>query len=216
MITKIFNLFLYILRYFSVIKTAYTISKEIDFGSKKSNFYFKKCLKTSKFYMEYGAGVSTFFAKNNKKKFISLEADKSFYYFMKKNIKQIKFLDIGPTKYFSTPILPIYLIKKKINYYSDYIKNIYESFGIIPDLILIDGRFRILTALKIIRFLKTKSKNITIIIDDYLMRKHYKDIEKIISVKLIGRFGVIKYSPKIKINDKKLDFLINKFFYDFR
>tara|TARA_B110000495_G_C22994614_1_gene586144 strand:- start:965 stop:1618 length:654 start_codon:yes stop_codon:yes gene_type:complete len=217
MITKIFNLLLYILRYFSVIKTAYTINNKIDFGSKKSNLYFKKCLKSSKFYLEYGAGASTFFAKKNKKKFISLEADKSFYSFLKRNIKQIKYLDIGPTKYFSIPLLPICIIKKKINYYSNYMTNIYNSLGVIPDLILIDGRFRILTTLKIIRFLKKKkAKNITIIIDDYLVREHYKNIENIITVQLVGRFGIIKYNPRIIINNKKLDLLINKFLYDFR
>ena len=217
MITKIFNLLLYILRYFSVIKTAYTINNKIDFGSKKSNLYFKKCLKSSKFYLEYGAGASTFFAKKNKKKFISLEADKSFYSFLKRNIKQIKYLDIGPTKYFSIPLLPVCIIKKKINYYSNYMTNIYNSLGVIPDLILIDGRFRILTTLKIIRFLKKKkAKNITIIIDDYLVREYYKNIENIITVQLVGRFGIIKYNPRIIINNKKLDLLINKFLYDFR
>ena len=217
MITKIFNLLLYILRYFSVIKTAYTINNKIDFGSKKSNLYFKKCLKSSKFYLEYGAGASTFFAKKNKKKFISLEADKSFYSFLKRNIKQIKYLDIGPTKYFSIPLLPVCIIKKKINYYSNYMTNIYNSLGVIPDLILIDGRFRILTTLKIIRFLKKKkAKNITIIIDDYLVREHYKNIENIITVQLVGRFGIIKYNPRIIINNKKLDLLINNFLYDFR
>lgn len=217
MITKIFNLLLYILRYFSVIKTAYTINNKIDFGSKKSNLYFKKCLRSSKFYLEYGAGASTFFAKKNKKKFISLEADKSFYSFLKRNIKQIKYLDIGPTKYFSIPLLPICIIKKKINYYSNYMTNIYNSMGVIPDLILIDGRFRILTTLKIIRFLKKKkAKNITIIIDDYLVREYYKNIENIITVQLVGRFGIIKYNPRIIINNKKLNLLINKFLYDFR
>ena len=217
MITKIFNLLLYILRYFSVIKTAYTINNKIDFGSKKSNLYFEKYLKKSKFYLEYGSGASTFFAKKNKKKFISLEADKSFYSFLKKNIKQIKYLDIGPTKYFSIPILPTYMIRKKINYYSNYLTNIYNSQGVIPDLILIDGRFRILTTLKIIRFLKKKkAPNITIIIDDYLKRRHYKNIENIVTVHQVGRFGIIKYNPRIIINNKKLDSLINKFLHDFR
>ena len=151
------------------------------------------------------------------KKFISLEADKSFYSFLKKNIKQIKYLDIGPTKYFSIPILPTCMIRKKINYYSNYLTNIYNSQGVIPDLILIDGRFRILTTLKIIRFLKKKkAQNITIIIDDYLKRRHYKNIENIVTVHQVGRFGIIKYNPRIIINNKKLDLLINKFLHDFR
>jgi len=217
MINKIFNLSIYILRYLSILKPRYLVNGKIDFGSKKSNLYFEKCLKKSKFYLEYGSGASTFFAKKNKKKFISLEADKSFYSFLKKNIKQIKYLDIGPTKYFSIPILPTYMIRKKINYYSNYLTNIYNSQGVIPDLILIDGRFRILTTLKIIRFLKKKkAQNITIIIDDYLKRRHYKNIENIVTVHQVGRFGIIKYNPRIIINNKKLDSLINKFLHDFR
>ena len=217
MINKIFNLSIYILRYLSILKPRYLVNGKIDFGSKKSNLYFEKYLKKSKFYLEYGSGASTFFAKKNKKKFISLEADKSFYSFVKKNIKQIKYLDIGPTKYFSIPILPTYMIRKKINYYSNYLTNIYNSQGVIPDLILIDGRFRILTTLKIIRFLKKKkAQNITIIIDDYLKRRHYKNIENIVTVHQVGRFGIIKYNPRIIINNKKLDSLINKFLHDFR
>jgi hypothetical protein len=217
MINKIFNLSIYILRYLSILKPRYLVNGKIDFGSKKSNLYFEKYLKKSKFYLEYGSGASTFFAKKNKKKFISLEADKSFYSFLKKNIKQIKYLDIGPTKYFSIPILPTCMIKKKINYYSNYLTNIYNSQGVIPDLILIDGRFRILTTLKIIRFLKKKkAQNITIIIDDYLKRRHYKNIENIVTVHQVGRFGIIKYNPRIIINNKKLDSLINKFLHDFR
>jgi len=217
MINKIFNLSIYILRYLSILKPRYLVNGKIDFGSKKSNLYFEKYLKKSKFYLEYGSGASTFFAKKNKKKFISLEADKSFYSFLKKNIKQIKYLDIGPTKYFSIPILPTYMIRKKINYYSNYLTNIYNSQGVIPDLILIDGRFRILTTLKIIRFLKKKkAQNITIIIDDYLKRRHYKNIENIVTVHQVGRFGIIKYNPRIIINNKKLDSLINKFLHDFR
>jgi len=217
MINKIFNLSIYILRYLSILKPRYLVNGKIDFGSKKSNLYFEKYLKKSKFYLEYGSGASTFFAKKNKKKFISLEADKSFYSFLKKNIKQIKYLDIGPTKYFSIPILPTCMIRKKINYYSNYLTNIYNSQGVIPDLILIDGRFRILTTLKIIRFLKKKkAQNITIIIDDYLKRRHYKNIENIVTVHQVGRFGIIKYNPRIIINNKKLDSLINKFLHDFR
>lgn len=218
MINKIFNLTVYILRYLSILKPRYLVNGKINFGSKKSNSYFKNCLKLSKFYMEYGAGDSTFLAKKYKKKFISLEADKSFYSYLKKSIHQIKYVNIGPTKYYSIPILPIFFIKNKINQYSNYIANISDTFKIVPDFILIDGRFRVLTILRIILFLKKEKniKNIIIIIDDYLDRHHYKIIEDIIKVNLIGRFGVIKYNAKTKINLKKLNVAIKKFIYDFR
>ena len=218
MINKIFNLSIYILRYLSILKPRYLVNGKIDFGSKKSNLYFKNCLKSAEFYIEYGAGDSTILAKKYNKKFISLEADKSFYSYLKKSIRQIKYLNIGPTKYYSIPILPIFFIKNKINQYSNYIANISDTFKIVPDFILIDGRFRVLTTLRIILFLKKEKnvKNITIIVDDYLDRHHYKIIEDIIKVNLIGRFGVIKYNAKTKINLKKLNVAIKKFIYDFR
>ena len=218
MINKIFNLSIYIFRYLSILKPDYLVNGKINFGSKKSNLYFKKCLKLAKFYVEYGAGDSTILAKEYNKKFVSLEADKSFYSYLKKNIYQIKYLDIGPTKYYSIPILPIFFIKNKVNQYSNYIINIFDTFKVVPDFVLIDGRFRVLTTLKIILFLikKKHKKNIIIIIDDYLDRDYYKIIGDITKVNLIGRFGVIKYNAKTKINIKKLNITTKKFLYDFR
>ena len=50
MISKITNFLIYILRYFSIINSNYEISSSINFGSKTSNDYFKRLLKTSKSY----------------------------------------------------------------------------------------------------------------------------------------------------------------------
>ena len=41
----------------------FILKKNINFGSKKANFYFTNNLKKSKFYFEYGSGSSTFLAK---------------------------------------------------------------------------------------------------------------------------------------------------------
>ena len=113
MISKIINFLIYILRYFSIINSNYEVSSTINFGSKISNDYFKRILKISKFYFEYGSGSSTLLAKKLNKKFISVETDKSFYSFLKnKGINQIIYSDIGPTKYYSIPILPTFIIKK--------------------------------------------------------------------------------------------------------
>ena len=119
MISKIINFLIYILRYFSIINSNYEVSSTINFGSKISNDYFKRILKISKFYFEYGSGSSTLLAKKLNKKFISVETDKSFYSFLKnKGINQIIYSDIGPTKYYSIPILPTFIIKKKVKEYA--------------------------------------------------------------------------------------------------
>ena len=198
---KIYNLIVYILRYFSIISTKYNVKKKINFGSKISNKFFQKNLKKSKFYLEYGSGNSTLLAKYYKKKFISIEADKSFYNYLKfnKKINQLRYVNIGPTKYFSFPILPLFLINNKINFYCNFIKKFYSEKKVIPDLILIDGRFRVCVCLNIIKFLilKKVTKKIIIIIDDYRIRENYKILKKILFIKQIGRFGVIKFNTYI-------------------
>ena len=116
---KIYNLIVYILRYFSIISTKYKVSKKINFGSTFSNKFFLRNLRKSKFYLEYGSGSSTLLAKSLNKDFISLELDKSFYNYLKfnKKINQLRYINIGPTKYFSFPKLPLFLINNKINFY---------------------------------------------------------------------------------------------------
>ena len=115
MIKKIINLSIYLLRYFSIINTKYKVSDKINFGSKQSNTFFRTNLKKCKFYFEYGAGNSTLLASKLKKKYISIEADKSFFNYLKyqKKISNLKYINIGPTKYFSYPILPFFFIHYK-------------------------------------------------------------------------------------------------------
>ena len=206
---KIYNLIIYLLRYYSIIVPKYELSHEINFGSKRSNEFFKKNLKNCKFYLEYGSGNSTLLAEKYKKKFISVEADRSFYNYLRTNkkISGIKYINIGPTKYFSFPILPFYFIEKKITEYCFFFKKNFVEDKLIPDLILIDGRFRVCVCLNIIKFLiKNKiKKNIIIIIDDYQFRKSYKILNKFLKIKNEGRFGVIKYNNYKKISFKKID-----------
>jgi len=208
MISKIKNLLIYFLRYYSILSTTYEVTDKINFGSSLSNNYFKKNLRKCNFYLEYGSGNSTFLANKLHKKYKSIEADKSFYRFMKtKKIRNIKYLDLGPTKYYSIPILPTNLIKKKIEKYAIQIEEFYKTFNKIPDLILLDGRFRVFVTLKIIKFCLSKKDflNTIIIIDDFKFRKDYHLIKKIINMNLVGRFGVIKLNKKLKINKIKLD-----------
>ena len=218
MINKAINLSIYLLRYFEIINTRYKVSNKINFGSSVSNTYFRKELKKSNFYLEYGAGNSTILANELNKNFISIEADKSFYRYMKKKINEIFYLDLGPTKYYSIPILPTFLLKKKIKNYSSFIEKFYRDFNKIPDLILIDGRFRVFVTLTIIKFCLKRKKNfnVKIIIDDFKYRKDYQILKYFFKIKLIGRFGIINLNNQTKINLKNYNNSINKFIYDFR
>ena len=213
---KIFNLFLYLGRYFSLIKENYYLDKKINFGSKKANKFFVSELKKTKSYFEIGSGNSTFYAVKLKKQYLSVEADRSFFNYMKRhNLKNIIYSDLGPTKYFSHPILPIFLIKEQIKSYVRTVNLFIRKYNTIPELILIDGRFRtycVLSILKIICNSKYHFKT-KIIIDDYKSRKDYKELNTIIKVKIIERFGIIVVTNKTKLDYKKVEKLIKNRIY---
>tara|TARA_B100001121_G_C18568276_1_gene563752 strand:+ start:81 stop:743 length:663 start_codon:yes stop_codon:yes gene_type:complete len=214
MISKIINFSIYLLRYFSILRTKYEVSSEINFGSSQANNFFKKNLEKCEFFLEYGSGNSTLLANKLKKKFISIEADKSFFNYIRKEkeISDIKYVNIGPTKYFSYPILPYFLIQKKVDYYCKCLNSFFLKEKKVPDLILIDGRYRSMVTLNIIRFLIKEKirKNVLIIIDDYKSREKYKILTEVISIDLVGRFGVIKFNNFENISIEKVDKLINK------
>ena len=144
----------------------------IDFGDQKTNNFFLKKLKKSKFYFEYGSGTSTLIANKLKKKFVSVELDKLYYKIIKKKINnnKIKFFNIGPVGEFSYPILKK---KKKIINYIESI-NIYFKNKNYPDFVLVDGRFRVACCLNILMNIQKKSLKLSILLDDYEKRSHYK------------------------------------------
>ena len=213
MINKVINFSIYLLRYLTIINTKYNVSNKINFGSKSANNFFKKNLKKCNFYLEYGSGNSTILANKLNKKFKSIETDKSFYRFMKtKKIKNMVYSDLGPTKYYSIPILPLFLLRKKIDKYASQIEKFYNELNTIPDFILIDGRFRVFVAFTVIKFCQKKNfLNTTIVIDDFKSRKDYHVLNRFFKIKIVGRFGVIKLNNKSKLNEKKFKIIMDKF-----
>ena len=155
MITRsTFNLFLYLGRYFSFLKKNYYLDKKINFGSRKANKFFISELIKTKSYFEIGSGNSTFYAAKLKKKYLSVEADRSFFNYMKNHkIKNIIYSDLGPTKYFSYPIIPVFLIKELIKSYAQTVNLFIRKYNTIPELILIDGRFRAYCVLSILKII---------------------------------------------------------------
>ena len=185
------------------------ISNDIDFGSKKANEYFIKKLKKSKFYFEFGSGSSTLFADSLKKKFVSIELDKTFFNLMKKklNNKDIYNINIGPVGEFSYP-----LVTNKKNILS-YIRSVNKYFKKknYPDFVLIDGRFRVACCLNLFLIIKKKRKKITILIDDYQKREHYKILKNFFYIKNVGRMASLN-AKDILIDSE----LIKKYILDSR
>ncbi|MBK1693066.1 O-linked N-acetylglucosamine transferase, SPINDLY family protein [Ectothiorhodospira mobilis] len=158
----------------------------------------ESAIKESHVFLEYGAGGSTLLAiKNNVKKLITVESDPSFldmveavlekYY--QSNTDQISYkIDIGPVGEWSWPTT-----KKKIHSWHEYAQKPWEQIldsGEYPDLILIDGRFRVACFMACYLFAKPGTK---ILFDDYANRPQYHVCEKFLPVsKLAGRMALFE------------------------
>ena len=192
-----------------VLKKEVSIRNNIDFGNNKTNSYFFKKLKLSNFYFEYGSGASSILATKLRKKFVSIETDFKFYNLMLNKIdnKNIKFFSIGPTIIYS---YPIFILKKKIKKYVKSI-DLYFKKNKKIDLILIDGRFRVACCLNLLNFKNAIiKKKINILLDDYLLRKHYHILNKYYKIKSLGRMAILQ--PKRK--DFKINYLLKKYLND--
>jgi len=206
-----------ILRYYQFYNPKYNVSKKINFDNNKENLFFIKKLRKSKLYLEFGSGNSTLLAKFYNKEFYSVESDRNFYFFLKNKffLKNYFLKDLGVVKYFSIPLL-FNLRKKflssKARKYSSDIFNILKKNKKVPDFVLIDGRYRVLTSIYLYRFYKNKNKNFFIIIDDYKNRNFYHVIENFFVIKTYGRFGVTNELKK-GIDTSKY---IKKYILDYR
>tara|TARA_Y100000591_G_C21466307_1_gene513472 strand:- start:172 stop:651 length:480 start_codon:yes stop_codon:yes gene_type:complete len=157
------------------------------------------------------------------KDFCSIEGDKNFYKFMSKKVdkNKITLKSLGIVKEYSIPVsLPFnyektFLTKKqklKIKNYCSVIFELSNTKGFVPDLILVDGRYRNLCGLYLYKYFKGKNQNFIIIFDDYIERKNHHILEEFFEMKILKRFGI---ATKIKEN-KSLEATIEKNYFDCR
>jgi len=195
-----------------------TLDKNINFGPESNEFFTNKLL-SSKLYLEYGSGSSTLLADRNNINYYSIESDKNFHKTLKKSLKNEKnylLKDFGFVGYNSKPVLFLYtkyFYKKKAQAYAKDILNYLDKENLAPDLFLVDGRYRILCALFIYKFLREKNYSWTLIIDDYVPRTHYMQVlEKCFEGKSVGRQKVF---TKLK-ECNNIDELIDIYSFDYR
>ena len=168
--------------------------------------YLEDSLKDSRFYSEFGSGFSTLLASQIKGlTLMTFETDPNYLDFIQKKSQQInvvsrnKFihLNIGPTKEWGWPIS-----NSQESLYPNYMaasRRAMKANSFVPDLILIDGRFRVSTFLSCI--LQFPGANV--LFDDYVDRESYHVVESVIKPKRtigrIAKFKVPRNLPKKKI-----------------
>jgi hypothetical protein len=78
--------------------------------------------------------------------------------------------------------------------WEQYAKAPWRYFRIIgqqPDLVLVDGRFRVACVLESLLSLSPSSET-QILLDDYIDRPHYTVVEQYADVELVGRMAVLR------------------------
>ena len=138
---------------------------------------FKKFSEKCRNYSEYGCGKSTIWmSKNTNANITSVDTSKEWVDAIQKQIPEnknvlLKFIDCGPVKKWGKPID----LSKKDSFiqYAEYL----WKQDVKPDMVLIDGRFRVLCFLI---SLKHANENTKLIFDHYLDRSEYRIVETIL------------------------------------
>lgn len=167
---------------------------EPHFDSVETTEWFSDELANARCYLEYGSGGSTYLAAKLGVRFATVESDRGFLEAVKAQIARDGYLrsgqvfhhaDIGPTGRWGRPLGRVSDARiEKFCRYSDTP----PGFDVAPDLVLVDGRFRVACVLKAM----SKYPAATIVLDDYLERPQYSLLEDYVRPRMVGRMAVLE------------------------
>jgi hypothetical protein len=159
---------------------------------------FLSLLGNCRFYLEYGSGGSTVLAAALNKPFISVDTDRLFLQSLRRKIgaltpaQRLLHADIGLTGPWGIPFPAGKPSSRRLNKWKAYAETpwAFISQDNPPDLVLIDGRFRVVTALTCCVHLSARN-DVKILVDDYADRSSYQIIERHAKlVRMLGRMAV--------------------------
>ncbi len=166
---------------------------------------FKSIVQSSRGYLEYGIGKSTFWAfKNSSAKIYGVESDQGWIHSVKEKCGQdqrlhLKLIDLGPLGAWGYP-----LTLKNRHHFKDYAFSFWKEID--PnsiDLVLIDGRFRISCFYMTLAHARP---GCTIVFDDYLPRPMYSVVEEDLQpMKIEGRQAI--FSVPLFSEDQRAELL---------
>uniref|UniRef100_UPI0040489EF3 hypothetical protein n=1 Tax=Algoriphagus sp. TaxID=1872435 RepID=UPI0040489EF3 len=165
-------------------------------------------------YLEYGSGSSTLYlSQKNIFKIISVESDFNFANSVisdlkSKNLKNTIVIkaNIGLTGYWGYPLFNKSSPQKGLNYVSTPWNFLGEDY--MPDVVLIDGRYRVACALNILIKAANHHK-VSIIFDDYIGRDQYFIFQQFCDIyTTVDRMAFFEYNksyiPENVINEMKI------------
>lgn len=171
---------------------------------------FKRIVKQAKYYGEYGCGKSTKWVLDNTLcDVIAIETSRQWVDIVKKDNKKndqrltIKHAECGTTGNWGRPV----------DFSKRYLFQEYTDFlwrqDLKPDVVLIDGRFRVCCFLTCLKY---ADEGTNILFDDYVSRPQYHIVEEYAErVEVCGRQCLFVVPPKQKIDFDKLNKDIDSF-----
>ena len=181
--------------------------------------YFLSLIGDCRFYLEYGSGGSTVLAAALNKPFVSVDTDRLFLQSLRRKIgaltpgQRLLHADIGLTGPWGIPFPAGEPSSQRLKKWKAYARTPWPfiSQDNHPDLVLIDGRFRVATALTCCVHLSASS-DVQILVDDYADRPSYRIIEQHAKlVRMLGRMAV--FNP-LRGDQSALNEVINQYSSD--
>lgn len=185
--------------------------------------YFQSKVLSGHLYMEYGSGGSTVLAARTGAHVISVESDPHYLQSVSKKVAatapdthpDLIHADIGLTREWGRPVLTR-PTARRVAAWTRYLEAPWarpELADRRPDVILVDGRFRVAAALTCLKHLEADGGS-EILFDDYVDRPHYHEVEHFMPVvRTVGRMAIFKPVP---VASEDLSLAIDKFRMDWR
>jgi hypothetical protein len=170
----------------------------ISFPSSVENFV-REIYPKAKSILEYGSGGSTALAAELPDTAVfSVESDRDWVGMMQswfgheppRGTVHMHHVDIGPTKEWGYP-----QDTSRLLHYIDYPMSVWQRPDLVhPDVVLIDGRFRVACFLAALMHIRRPT---TILFDDYTDRPQYHVVEELLAPsKTVGRMAVFEAKPR--------------------
>lgn len=166
----------------------------------KSTRYFREQVARARNYLEYGSGGSTVLANKLVTNLVSVDSDASFLADVRRKLSEsdhramskLIHVNIGFTVDWGMPVFTK-PTPRRMRRWEEYAKapwRYFRTIGQQPDLILVDGRFRVACVLESLLGLSPSSEA-KILLDDYADRPQYQVVEQYADVEMVGRMAVL-------------------------
>lgn len=174
-----------------------SVSRTPAFDPETTAWFLARIAK-SRHYVEYGAGASTLLAADAGAASVSIESDPVYAQAVREALprppsahsNRVVTVDIGRTEDWGYPvwIIPTGRSRARWRRYPEAGPAALDRLGGFPDLVLVDGRFRIACCLAMALAAVERRATTQILFDDYAGRPHYARVEaQFGKPRLIGR-----------------------------